>query len=143
MADADAHAELIARIPVLAWLGLRHVPSGDPDVHSVEMDLAEHHSNLMGAVHGGVLATLIDHCGGHAAGVLAGRGGPTADLHVRYLARARAGPIRADARVVRAGRQLVVTEVRVTDGEGTLIAIGDMSVAVAHAGQARKEPAPD
>jgi uncharacterized protein (TIGR00369 family) len=141
--DVDAHNELIGRIPVLAWLGMRQVPSGDPDVHSVEMDMTERHSNLAGAIHGGVLATLIDHCGGHAAGVLAGRGGPTADLHVRYLARAGASPVRADARIVRSGRQLVVVEVRVTDADGTLVAIGDLSVAVAHAGRPREAPAPD
>jgi uncharacterized protein (TIGR00369 family) len=143
MPGAEDHDAVVARIPVLAWLGLRHISSDDPDVHIVEMDLAERHVNMNGSPHGGVVATLIDHCGGHAAGALAGRGGPTADLHVRYLARARSGPIRAEARIVRAGRQLVVTEVRVSDGEGTLIAVGDMTTSVAHAGSARIGPSPD
>ena len=143
MPEAEDYDAFVARVPVLAWLGLRRLPSDDTDVFIVEMDLAERHLNTGGSPHGGVLATLIDHCGGHAAGAIAGSGGPTADLHVRYLARARSGPIRATARVMRAGRQLIVTEVRVTDGEGTLIAVGDMTTSVAHAGSARTEPSPD
>ena len=44
----------------------------------------------------------------------------TADLHVRYLGRPKTD-------LVRAGRQLIVVECRVLDGEDNLIAVADFS----------------
>ena len=52
----------------------------------------------------------------------------TADLHVRYLGRPSGGDVvRAEARVVRAGRMLMVVETRVLDVEDKVIAAGDFS----------------
>ena len=52
-----------------------------------------------------------------------------ADLHIRYLAPARGSVIRAEARVLRAGRRLVVTEVRVLDDTGAFVATATVSLA--------------
>jgi uncharacterized protein (TIGR00369 family) len=121
-------SDLIARIPLLGYLGLHPVaPPGD-DVYSVEMPLSSATGNAAGNPHGGAIATLIDHTGGHAAGRLAGRGGPTADLQIRYLAATKGTSLRADARIVRAGRRLVVVDVQVLDDLGELVAIGSLSV---------------
>ena len=136
-------AAALTSIPVLKWMGMRWVDTGDPDVYVVEMDIRPDLLNLAGVPHGGVIATLIDHTGGFAAGVLTGRGGPTADLHVRYLTGTRGTTLRAEARIVRAGRQLAITETRVFDDTGKLVAIGDMSIAVSNAGEPRTEPSPD
>ena len=52
----------------------------------------------------------------------------TADLHIRYLGRpSRGDAVRAEARVVRAGRMLVVVETRVLDEADKIIATGDFS----------------
>jgi uncharacterized protein (TIGR00369 family) len=51
----------------------------------------------------------------------------TADLHVRYLGRPKTDTVRAEAKVLHAGRTLVVVECQVLDGLGRLIATGDFS----------------
>jgi uncharacterized protein (TIGR00369 family) len=126
---------VISRIPLLAFLGMRPVPASSPDVYSVSMPLAPSSQNLTGAPHGGAVATLIDHTGGHASGILADRPGPTADLDIRFLARATGPAIRADARILKAGRRLVVVEVKVWDDDGRLVAVGIVSVAPHPRGQ--------
>ncbi len=85
--------------------------------------------NLAGNPHGGAIATLIDHVGGVAVGLTVGHGGPTADLHIRFLRAPDGSPIRADARVLRTGRRLAVVEVRVYGQSGELAAIGTMTTA--------------
>jgi uncharacterized protein (TIGR00369 family) len=54
----------------------------------------------------------------------------TADLHVRYLGRPKGDVVRAEAHVLRSGRQLVVVECRVVDPEGNVIATADFSAMV-------------
>ena len=51
----------------------------------------------------------------------------TADLHVRYLGRPKTDMVRAEAQVMRAGRMLIVVEVRVVDLEDNLVAFADFS----------------
>ena len=130
MVDRSDGPGLIKAMPVLDWMGMRWVDSGDPTVYAVEMDVIPRLFNLSGVPHGGVIATLIDHAGGAASGSLTGRSGATADLHVRFLRGTRGTVLRAEARIVKAGRQLVIEEVRVTDDLGQLIAVGDLCIAV-------------
>ncbi len=84
-------------------------------------------SGIGGAVHGGLLAAMIDiamlealfpmfETGGQAAG--------TADLNITYLRPALGERVYAEATVLRKGRQLAVTEVAIIDGEGRLCAKG-------------------
>ena len=51
----------------------------------------------------------------------------TADLHVRYLGRPKGDLVRAHAKVLKAGRQLVVVETQVTDERDRIIAVSDFS----------------
>jgi acyl-coenzyme A thioesterase PaaI-like protein len=60
----------------------------------------------------------------------------TADLHVRYLGRPKGDVVRAEARVMRAGRQLVVVEIRVLDTLDSVIAFADFAAMIV----ARREP---
>lgn len=80
-----------------------------------------------GSIHGGVLASLVDVVMLQAivatlepADVAAG----TADLNLTFLRPALGERIVAEARVIKKGRQLVVTEVDITDAEGRLCARG-------------------
>jgi uncharacterized protein (TIGR00369 family) len=88
--------------------------------------------NSTGNLHGGAIATLIDVAAGSAAATsptfLPGSNHlVTADLHIRYLGRPHGDSIRAEAVILRSGRQLIVVDVRVTDPEGRLIAVADFS----------------
>lgn len=84
--------------------------------------------NRQGVPHGGAIAALIDHTGGHAAAVLAGRRGPTVDMTSRFLTTPSGSVVRADARMVRVGRQFVVIDVAVADAANKLVAIRSVLV---------------
>ena len=125
--DIPQH-EVFDRIGLLRLLGIRLVERSE-EVVVVEMTVSEDVLNLQRTVHGGALATLVDNAGGMAAGMIAGARASTVDLHIRYLAPARGSVIRAEARVLRAGRRLVVTEVRVSDDTGAFVATATVSLA--------------
>ena len=86
--------------------------------------------NGVGApVHGGVLATLVDAAVGGALGTYgsAASGGvdqATLDMNVTYIAAARGDSILAEGKILRRGRSVAFGETRVTDANGTLVAVG-------------------
>lgn len=132
-ADRDyIRGKLHGRAPMHRLLGLEIVELGER--HAViTMPVREEAFNSTGNLHGGALATLIDV----AAGTAAARGSGfepgrqslvTADLHVRYLGRPHGDMVFARAEVLKAGRQLVIVECRVTDVEDRIIAAADFSM---------------
>ncbi|HQW50915.1 MAG TPA: PaaI family thioesterase [Tepidiformaceae bacterium] len=92
--------------------------------------LREDHLNYNHVVHGGVISSLIDSAAGgavrstRAPEEIRARPHATSDLHVTYLSPASAGELIARARVVKAGRTAIFTEVDVETGEGKLVARG-------------------
>jgi uncharacterized protein (TIGR00369 family) len=107
----------------------------------VEMPVEPPAFNGSGNLHGGAIATLVDVAAGSCAGRASGfdplrQSLVTADLHVRYLGRPKGSPVRAEARLLRSGRMLIVIEVRVADPFENLIATADFSAMVV----ARREP---
>ncbi|KAB2352177.1 PaaI family thioesterase [Actinomadura rudentiformis] len=118
--------------PLHELLGLEIVEIGDSHA-LLSMPVREQAFNSTGNLHGGAIATLIDV----AAGTAAARGSGfepgknslvTADLHVRYLGRPHGDQVYARAEVLKAGRQLVIVECRVTDVEDRIIAAADFSM---------------
>ena len=79
-------------------------------------------------VHGGAIATLIDSaasCAGWATpNPPENLRGSTVALNVTYIAAANGADLRAEARVLRRGKNLSFIDVDVTDGSGTLVAKG-------------------
>jgi len=119
-------------VHLLNLLNYREVEESDGRL-VMEMDNRPDLANVRGALQGGLVATLIDI----AAGVLAGKQvGPnqdvtTADLNIHYVAPVVAGPARAEATIVRAGKRIIVTAVDVTDvGANRLAARATLSFAV-------------
>ena len=118
--------------PLHQLLGLSFVSDPDPTVVIVEMPVAAGAFNGSGNLHGGAIASLVDVAAGSAA-ARAGTFKPgentlvTADLHIRYLGRPKGTMVRAEARVLRAGRQLIVVDCRVVDDLGNLIAFADFA----------------
>jgi uncharacterized protein (TIGR00369 family) len=120
--------------PLHDLLGLEIVETGEK--HAVlSMPVRPAAFNSTGNLHGGAIATLIDV----AAGTAAARGSGfepgrqslvTADLHVRYLGRPHGDTIYARAELLKAGRQLIVVECRVTDVEDRVIASADFSMMI-------------
>lgn len=87
------------------------------------MPLEDRHRNAMGNAHGGAIFSLADAAFGAVANA-AGEYSVNAQSSFSYLSPGRVGPLRAEARRTRAGRTLGVYEIRVTDADGALIAIG-------------------
>lgn len=80
-----------------------------------------------GFVHAGVVTTIADNAGGYAALSLMPEGARvlTAELKINLLAPGRGHRLRADGRVLKAGRTLTVVRaeiVAIEDGRETLIA---------------------
>ncbi|MDG4669224.1 PaaI family thioesterase [Mycobacterium sp. 236(2023)] len=97
--------------------------------------------NIRGALQGGLVATLIDVAAGRLAQARAdgGVGVGTADMTIHYLAPIIDGPARAVAKLVRAGRRIIVVGVDVFDvGRGRLAARATLSFATL---EARKDQA--
>ena len=120
-----------ASVPLHRLLGIALVELGRTRA-VFSMPIRESAFNSSGNLHGGSIATLIDVAAGTTAALASGfKPGEqtlvTADLHVRYLARPRGDVVYASGDVLRAGRQLIVVDARVTDEEDRLIAVADFS----------------
>lgn len=90
--------------------------------------------NPIGSVHGGYAATLLDSCMACAVHTTlpAGQGYTTLEIKVN-LVRAiteATGPVRAEGRVIHAGRTTGTAEGRLTDAAGKLFAHGTTTCAI-------------
>ena len=84
------------------------------------------------ALHGGVISTLIDTCGGFAVFTCVpfGEKVSTIDLRVDYLRPGRGKYFIATARVVRKGSRIAVVHMELHNDEGELIATGGAAYVV-------------
>jgi len=101
------------------------------DVEKVEkgraiflLDVRAHHKQLHGVVHGGILAALADTAAAIAAYTVVPRGTEiaTVELKINYLEPVPGGRIKADARVLRAGRNFIVSECEIWNEDKSLAA---------------------
>jgi uncharacterized protein (TIGR00369 family) len=121
--------------PLHALLDLQYLDTseeGEPGRAVVRMPVHPNAYGASGNLHGGAIATLIDVASASAAArnsaFVPGQNTlVTADIHVRYLGRPNGDHVDARARVVRAGRQLIVVECEVVDAEERVIAMGDFA----------------
>jgi uncharacterized protein (TIGR00369 family) len=76
------------------------------------MDVKAKHKQMHGVVHGGILAMLADTAAAMAAysTVPKGTAIATVEMKINFLEPVPGGRIKADARVLRTGRNFVVTE---------------------------------
>ncbi len=124
MPDAsDDLAALVADSPFYRWTGMR-VAAAEPGSVTLTLDLEEHHANLQGFAHGGVLATLADAAMGLSvrSALEPGRRHVTIELGVHYLRAVRTGRVTANGRAVRIGREIAYAEAAITDERGTDLA---------------------
>jgi uncharacterized protein (TIGR00369 family) len=95
------------------------------------------HKQIHGVVHGGILAALADTAAAIAAYTAVPRGVElaTLELKINYLEPVPGGRVKADARVLRAGRNFIVTECDIFNQSGSLAAkaLLTFSAATGHA----------
>lgn len=115
----------------LFWrhLGIE-VQDARPGWARLRLVVREELRNSPGApLHGGVYSALVDAAVGAALGTLveASAGGvdqTTLDLNVTFIAAARGAEVFAEGQILRRGRTIAFGEARVTDADGTLLAVG-------------------
>ncbi len=88
------------------------------------MRIKPRHKQLHGVVHGGVLATVADTVAAIAAYTTVPKGTEiaTVEMKINFLEAVPGGRIRAEGRVLRTGRNFVVTECEIYKDNGTLAA---------------------
>jgi uncharacterized protein (TIGR00369 family) len=84
------------------------------------------HYNPIGSVHGGFHATLLDSCVACAvhSTLDAGQGYTTLELKINFVRALtdQVGPVRAEGKIIHAGKQVRTAEGRLTDRQGRLYA---------------------
>ena len=109
--------------PLSELLGF-HLVEVDPGRAVIQLEAGEQHTNPMGTLHGGVVATIADTAMGIAHGSLLGEGetSTTVDLKVNYLRPFWRGTLNARAKAIQHGRTLTYVECDVRDLEDNLVA---------------------
>jgi len=111
--------------PFLQGLGVKLIRWA-PGEAEFQLHIAKQHLNRQGALHGGMIATLMDAACGYA-GLHTVEGeaeihGLTAMLNIAYLQPAFEGSVSALGRVRRAGRSLYFAEAELLSDTGVLLA---------------------
>jgi uncharacterized protein (TIGR00369 family) len=106
----------------------------DPDAGTIEVAFTadDRFLNPVGVVQGGFLAAMLDDTLGPAlvATLEPDQFAPTADLHVQFLAPARAGRLMGRGRIVRRGRDLAFLAGELVDSSGTVVATATATAAI-------------
>lgn len=101
------------------------------------LDVRPSHKQIHGVVHGGILAALADTTAAIAAYTTVPRGVElaTLELKINYMEPVPGGRVKADARVLRSGRNFIVTECEIFNESGSLAAkaLLTFSAAAGHA----------
>ena len=129
--------------PVNAWIGLEAISMGDGQA-VLQLPTRAEMTNYQGTVHGGVIALLADATMGRAvASTLPDRSRQANfDLKVTFIGAARVGSVlRAQAHMLHRGRRTGVTECRIEDERGRLIATATATFAYRDAAEQRGGPA--
>ena len=123
--DTENLADVMQIAPFHRWLGLKIVQQNN-DHLELEMPWREElvSNPVIGAVHGGILASLIDLTGLYAIIAAGGVARATVDLRVDYHRAATNGPLRAIGQVVKLGKTISTADTRIIDDDERLVASG-------------------
>ena len=109
--------------PVARLVGFT-MDSIEPGHAVFRMEADERHANPMGTLHGGILCDLADAAMGTAWGSTLGEGESytTVELKINFMRPVWRATLTAEGRVIGGGRTVGLTECRVTDEQGRLVA---------------------
>ena len=134
-ADYPPNIQAILKRPAAASAHLGQV------LHEIDTDegwvrigyqLNDAHFNRYGAIHGGVIACVMDDVVATAAGLVAAWGeiAPTLEMKVSYLNQAAAGAHTAEARVVKRGKTILFLEGAMFNDAGKTIATASATIMI-------------
>lgn len=130
LAPDDPRRALFGQLGFDRALTGMQLQSVEPGRAVVTLPVTDAVVNMVGTLHGGAIATLVDDAGTIAlmSSDAEGRPGVTTDLTVSYFSAAPAGEtVTAEARTLKAGRTLAFVEVSIKSAEGKLLAQGRMT----------------
>ena len=121
-------AHVIESVPFMRHLGMEFVEGGD-GYAKLAMRYQDENSTMAKALHGGAISSLIDTTGAMAAWTTAEIATPkyfgsTVGINVNYLSGAIGEDIFAEGRVLKRGKEIIYSDVRVRNESGKLLAQG-------------------
>ena len=121
---------VIARTPYMKHLAMEFLEGSDGWAR-LAMRYQDENSTAFKALHGGAISSLIDTTGAMAAWTTAEIATPryfgsTVGINVNYLSGAIGEDVFAEGRILKRGKEIIYTDVRVTNGEGKLLAQGNV-----------------
>jgi len=133
-------AKVIAAMPFTRHLAMEFV-EGAEGYARIRMRYQDENSTMGKALHGGALASLIDTTGAMAAWTTAQIATPayfgsTVGVNVNYLSGAIGEDVFADGRVLKRGKEIIYSDVRVTNEAGKLLAQGTVVYRIVETGTA-------
>jgi uncharacterized protein (TIGR00369 family) len=104
-------------------IGMRMTAVGEGSA-TFELEVGPQHSSPPGTLHGGILCDLADAAMGcaNATRLEAGEAFTTVELKINFLKPVWSGRLTAVGSVLKAGRTIALTDCRVTDESGSLVA---------------------
>lgn len=127
-ANNERMAKVIALTPFMKHLAMEFVDAGEGWAR-LRMRYQDENSTAAKALHGGAISSLIDTTGAMAAWTTAEIATPkyfgsTVGINVNYLSGAIGEDIFAEGRVLKRGKEIIYSDVRVTNEAGKLLAQG-------------------
>jgi uncharacterized protein (TIGR00369 family) len=121
-------AKVISITPFMKHLGMELVEA-DEGYARLKLRFQKENTTVADALHGGAIASLIDTTGAMAAWTTAEIATPryfgsTVSVSVNYLSGAIGEDIFAEGRVLKRGKEIIYSDVRVTNPGGKLLAQG-------------------
>jgi len=121
-------AKAIEMTPFMQHLGMEFVEA-DEGYAKLKMRYQKENSTYADALHGGAISSLLDTTGAMAAWTTAEIMSPryrgsTVGINVNYLSNVFGEDIFAEGRVLKRGREIIYSDVRVTNADGKLLAQG-------------------
>jgi uncharacterized protein (TIGR00369 family) len=131
---------VIEMMPFSAMMGMELVDAGENWV-KVRLPFRKENTTAGDALHGGAIASLIDTTGSMAAWTTAEIGnaryfGSTVGITVNYLSGVLAQDCVAEGRVLKRGKEIIYSDVRVSNAEGKLCAQGTVIYRIVDRGDA-------
>jgi uncharacterized protein (TIGR00369 family) len=145
MAEADLARGLermpkvIKLMPYAAHLGMEYAEGGEGWVR-LRLPFKQENTTMADALHGGAIASLIDTTGSMAAWTTSEIGNPryfgsTVAVTVNYLSGILATDAIAEGRVLKRGKEIVYSDVRVTTPNGKICAQGNVIYRIVDRGE--------
>ena len=124
-------AKVIEVMPFARHLNMEFLEAS-PGRARLAMRYQDENSTAAKALHGGAISSLIDTTGAMAAWTTAEIATPryfgsTVGINVNYLSGAIGEDVFAEGVVLKRGKEIIYTDVRVTNAEGKLLAQGSVT----------------